>query len=74
MKAVFARMKEDVFGDEVLIEAGVKLFEKIGASRFQDPANLAEGGLPIRDMVQDAEAEHGIKRFNSIGEIQDIGG
>ena len=72
-KAVFARMKEDVFRYEVLIEAGVELFEKIEASRFQDPGNLAESGLPIRDMVQNAEAEYGIKGIFSIGQLQNIG-
>ena len=74
VKAVFLGVKEDVFGYEVLIEAGVELFEKIGASRFQDPGNLAEGGLPIRDVVQDAEAEYRIKRCVSIRQIQNIGG
>ena len=61
VKAVFSGMKEDLFGYEVLIEAGVEFFEKIGAPGFQDPTNLAEGGLPVRDVVQDAEAEHRIK-------------
>ena len=61
-------------GDEVLVEAGVELFEKIDPSRFQDPADLAEGGLPIRNVVENPEAEDCVKRLLSIGQIQGIGG
>jgi len=74
VKAVFSGVKEDVFGYEVLIKTGVELFEKIDAAGFQNPGNLAEGGLPFRDVVQDAETEYGLKRCVSIGQIQNIGG
>ncbi len=74
VKAVFLGVKENVLGDEVLIETGVEFFEKIGASWFQNSGHLTEGGLPIRDVVQDAETKYGIKRCVSIGQIQNIRG
>lgn len=61
-------------GDEVLVEAGVELFEKIDPSRLQNPADLVQGGLPIRNVVENPEAEDCVKSPLPIGQIQGIGG
>ena len=37
---VFLGMEEDVFGQKILVEAGINLFYEVEASGFQDPADL----------------------------------
>ena len=66
-------MKEDVPGDEVLVEGRVNLLQVIDSSRFKNPDDLFQGALPIRHMMEDAEAEDGVQGAGSGRDTHDIG-
>jgi hypothetical protein len=66
-------MEQDMPGDEVLVKRGVQLLEEVGPPGFHNPDDLGQGALPVRDMMEDPEAEYRIHGAVCEGERVRIG-
>ena len=66
-------MKEDIFGNEVLVEGRVKLLQVIDPSGLKNPDDFFQGAFPIRHMMEDAEAEDRVQGARPGRDTHDIG-
>jgi hypothetical protein len=73
LKAVLSWMQQNTPGDHVLIEGGIQLLHIVRTAGLEHPADLLQSALPVRDMVQNAEAEQGVKHTRTVGEMEGIG-